>query len=210
MALVNGPLFSLDASGQVAKALVYSRWKGRPYVRKYVVPANPDSLGQKATRSMMGFISGQWASLSTTDQDSWNSLAAAAGYSSFNAYTSGNMDQHALGNAPSQNSARGETAPAQESEFDSQTGGVGRIDGTVSLAAAATNEWGIEVRIGTTASPTVATTTPAAIVAQNGTTDVPFEITGLEPGTYYLATRSFSDDGAYGTVDSVEGPITVT
>ena len=41
MAKVNGPLFSLDARGQLGKALVYAIWKGLNYARKYVIPFNP-------------------------------------------------------------------------------------------------------------------------------------------------------------------------
>ena len=38
MAKVTGPLLSLEASGTVGDALTFSRWVGRPYVRRYTVP----------------------------------------------------------------------------------------------------------------------------------------------------------------------------
>jgi len=40
---VTGPLYSQDASGTIGKAIVFSKWKGRNYVRKHVKPANPQS-----------------------------------------------------------------------------------------------------------------------------------------------------------------------
>jgi len=40
MAKVRGPLFSLGASGQLAKTLVYLSWKGLDTVREYVIPAS--------------------------------------------------------------------------------------------------------------------------------------------------------------------------
>ena len=46
MAKLYGPLFSLDARGKLGKALVYSIWKGLNYVRKYVIPANPNTAAQ--------------------------------------------------------------------------------------------------------------------------------------------------------------------
>ncbi len=50
MAKVNGPLFSLGASGKLANSLVYMSWKGIDDVRTYVVPANPKSAGQQQQR----------------------------------------------------------------------------------------------------------------------------------------------------------------
>ncbi len=41
MAKLHGPMFSLDARGQVGKAIVNSIWKGINYARKYVIPFNP-------------------------------------------------------------------------------------------------------------------------------------------------------------------------
>lgn len=41
MAKLKGPLFSLGATQQLGKALVFFPWKGLNVVREYVVPANP-------------------------------------------------------------------------------------------------------------------------------------------------------------------------
>lgn len=53
MAKVSGPLFSMEASGAYAGALVFGKWKGRPYVRQLVTPANPHSADQEAARNRM-------------------------------------------------------------------------------------------------------------------------------------------------------------
>lgn len=53
MAKVNAPLFSFNASGKIANALVYFGWKGLDVVRSYVVPTNPDSDPQKIQRDYM-------------------------------------------------------------------------------------------------------------------------------------------------------------
>lgn len=54
MAKVTSPLMSLDASGSIAGAITFSKWKGRNYVRQLVIPANPRSAGQQATRAALG------------------------------------------------------------------------------------------------------------------------------------------------------------
>jgi len=46
-----GPLVS-DVSGKTAGS-VFSRWKGRNYVRRLVTPANPQSVAQTAQRNAM-------------------------------------------------------------------------------------------------------------------------------------------------------------
>lgn len=50
MAKVNAPLFSFNASGQLAKSLVYFGWKGLDAVRSYVIPANPKTAAQVTQR----------------------------------------------------------------------------------------------------------------------------------------------------------------
>lgn len=91
MALSNGPLFSLSASGKLANTLVFSRWKGRPYVRELVTPANPQSAAQVAIRAMMRFLAQYWASMTTGQQASWEDLADAQSISAFNAFTQYNL-----------------------------------------------------------------------------------------------------------------------
>jgi hypothetical protein len=56
MALLQGPLFSLEARGAVGEALVYFPWKGRACVRKYLIPANPQDVDQKIIRQKLGAI----------------------------------------------------------------------------------------------------------------------------------------------------------
>jgi hypothetical protein len=53
MAIVNAPLFSFNAAGKIAKALVYFGWKGLDVVRSYVIPANPKSAAQVIQRGYL-------------------------------------------------------------------------------------------------------------------------------------------------------------
>jgi hypothetical protein len=60
MAQVVAPLLSFEGSGQIAKTQVYSTWKGIPYVRRYVVPANPRSTEQTSTRNVFQWLNYVW------------------------------------------------------------------------------------------------------------------------------------------------------
>jgi len=53
---VSGPMHSDGASGSYGKALVFSIWKGRNYVRKLVTPSNPSSADQITVRKYLGSI----------------------------------------------------------------------------------------------------------------------------------------------------------
>lgn len=62
MAKVDGPLFSLEARGKIADAIVFFPWKGRHVVRQWLKPTNPKSSLQGYVRASLKaigkFISG--------------------------------------------------------------------------------------------------------------------------------------------------------
>lgn len=60
MAKVDGPLLSLGGSGTIAGTMTYSKWKGRPYARRRVDPANPNSSEQQLTRNAFAWSSNVW------------------------------------------------------------------------------------------------------------------------------------------------------
>jgi len=60
MAKTTAPLLSFDARGQIAKTQVYAAWKGRSYVRRYVIPANPQSTDQTLTRDTFTWLNNTW------------------------------------------------------------------------------------------------------------------------------------------------------
>lgn len=53
MAKLKGPLFSLSASGAIAKTLVYFGWKGLKVARQWVLPTNPNTEAQQDQRGYL-------------------------------------------------------------------------------------------------------------------------------------------------------------
>ena len=88
MAKVTGPLFSLDARASLGKAITYSIWKGINYVRRLVVPQNPNTTCQVVIRKVITRASVGWKNSTTgcdaTDQASWNTAAEGTAESGFN------------------------------------------------------------------------------------------------------------------------------
>jgi len=68
MAKTTGPLFSLEASGTVGNTVTYSRWKGRSYVRRRVIPLNPFAETQVDARNRIRALANAqtWAKQTTT------------------------------------------------------------------------------------------------------------------------------------------------
>mgnify|MGYP003376285847 CR=1 FL=1 len=60
MSKVTGPLMSIDASGAFADTLVFSKWKGRNYVRQYVIPTYSNTTAQANIRDIVRDASIAW------------------------------------------------------------------------------------------------------------------------------------------------------
>ena len=75
MAKVSAPLFSIDASGQFAKAIVFGAWKGIKYARHYVIPANPNTTEQQVIRGYFTLAVNAWKQETATVKTAWNTYA---------------------------------------------------------------------------------------------------------------------------------------
>lgn len=72
-----------DAAGKVA-GLVFSRWKGRNYIRKLVTPANPQSAAQTEQRDAMARCVELWRSLRQVVKDQLDQFATGIRMSGYN------------------------------------------------------------------------------------------------------------------------------
>lgn len=194
MVKVNAPMMSLDASGSLAGALVFSKWKGRNYVRSLVRPSNPKSVLQVAVRVMMKFLAQEWKNLTAPEQATWDNLAKATSISPFNAYVQFNLPRWRQMMAPSTETPALETGTLQACAAATAAGSFHQA--VVTLNVAGVNDgWGIVIErntvdvyqgtfdavVGVIATPTV---------AAFEWTDTP-----LVAGTYYYYWRRFTRAG---------------
>ncbi len=91
MAKTTAPLLSFSASGQIAKTQVYSRWKGRSYVRRHVVPANPRSTEQSLTRDTFSWLQAVYKLMPPGGTAPWELFAKGKVLTPRNAFTSKNL-----------------------------------------------------------------------------------------------------------------------
>lgn len=86
MAKITGPLLSLSASGSIAGTLTAAKWRGRPYIRQRVIPANPQTTGQTQTRSVFSWASNVWKVMPALSVAPWNRFADGQAITGRNRY----------------------------------------------------------------------------------------------------------------------------
>lgn len=206
MALLTAPLMSIDASGSVAKTLVFSKWKGRNYVRQHVIPHNPQSALQTADRASVSFLSREWKNISTPDQSTWQPLADTNKFSPFNAYLQYDQKRFANYDAPSQAYPAAEAlSPAGEASNVAVVDN--RLVTVTWTPTSSTNIWGVILCL----SDSAMTGTSRGLVVQiqplaGGVAK--FVLGPFKPGTYNVMARAFSPDGKHGN-DGTNVPFTV-
>lgn len=197
MVKVSAPMLSLEASGQIGGAMVFSKWKGRPYVRALVRPSNPKSGGQVGVRSLFKFIAQSWASVSAPNQATWETRADQKVVSPFNAYMGYNQSRWRDFLAPSVKD------PAGADDTPASTGTITAVAGvrsaTLTIPITTANEgWGVLAFRSTSSGFTTAFDNLIGAGLIIATADVVIVDTPLEPDTYYYNFREFTEDGQLG------------
>jgi len=91
MAKPTAPLLSFGASGQIGETIVYSKWKGRAYARRYVVPSNPQTTEQTITRDVFSWLSGVYKTAPALFTAAWEAYASGQVMTSRNALVKFNL-----------------------------------------------------------------------------------------------------------------------
>lgn len=192
MVKVTGPMMSIDASGTLAKTLVFGKWKGRNVVRSHAIPANPKTAGQVSTRAMMKFLSQSWTNLTTAQKATFDELAATYAISPFNAYVRENMNRWTQFEGPTVEIGSVANTPPTLGAL-TVTDGVGEL--TVSQAiTTASDMWGVLFMASTTTAYTPVKS-DLKLGVYGVVTPVAGVITGLAAGTWFIRTAGIAEDG---------------
>lgn len=146
MAKVTGGLLSLGAGGTVGSTLTFSKWKGRPYVRQRVIPANPQSVAQTLTRDIFRNLNSIWKEAGALLVAPWDRFATGQTLTGRNAFIGQNVS--ALRGQANLNAmifspgAKGGLAPTAVSA----AAGVGLIDVTITPPAVPTG-WTLQAAV---------------------------------------------------------------
>lgn len=91
MPTTTAPLLSFGASGQIAKAHVYSKWKGRSYVRRYQVPTYSRTDEQDKTRTAFSFLNSVYKVAPSLFIEPWSAYALGKVLTDRNAFLKFNL-----------------------------------------------------------------------------------------------------------------------
>lgn len=75
MAKITAPLLSMGARGTIGDVMTYASWRGVPYVRQRVTPANPRSTAQVLTRDIFKRYGQRWKQGGALMRAPWNRFA---------------------------------------------------------------------------------------------------------------------------------------
>jgi len=194
MVKVAAPMLSLDASGSLAGAMVFSKWKGRNYVRTLVKPANPKAPKQLSVRAMFKFLSQQWNGIITGTKATWNNRADDQVISPFNAFMGYNQSRWRNFQAPSTiDPAAPEGSFAGVDTF-SATGGI-RMATLGWVVGAANHGWGYMIFRSATADFDASFDNLVAVVPSLTADTYEWIDTPLVAGTYYYDWIGFTKEG---------------
>lgn len=197
MVKVNAPALSLDASGSLAGTLVFSKWKGRNYVRQLTIPANPKSGGQVGVRAMFKFLSQIWDGLSDANKATWLDRAEQLVASNFNGFMSYNQRRWRDFNTPTKEDPATETGTAPSGPTGVATPDVRSITITLTDGANAP-DWGYAIFRSLTGTFSLAFSNCIAVVPWSGAATTEYVDSPLEPDTYYYNAVGFMATGLEG------------
>jgi len=205
MARVSGPLMSMEASGTIASTLVYSRWKGIPYVRRHAIPSNPRSPKQIAVRASMRFFSRQWPGLVQPYQALWKTQAESMHQSGFNRYIAVALRDMAHMLPPTATPTPSAPGTPCDAATVVATGGIGNA--TVVITDGLTPPtWGYAIFAKLGGAPTPGPDTLVGVVDFG---NVPFVHTPIAAGTWHYIVRGFDLQVTWGA-DSTDTTATVS
>jgi len=200
MVRLKGPMMSLDASGTLAKTLVFSKWKGINYARRPAIPANPKSGGPLSVRAMMQFRSQYWTSLSVSEKADWETRAAVTNISPFNAYISYNMARWGREEYPTQQDPAAEANTPGTIANEAVSAGVRSLTVTDEVTVLADN-WGILIYRSTVTGFTPSRNNMYHVMPAVTAAVFTFLDTAVNVGTpYYYRGQAITDDGVAGAL----------
>ena len=132
MAKVQGALFSIEASGQFAKAMIFDR---RGHVRVYTSPTNSKTGPQGDVRQRMLATQHAIAAIGTTTKDAVK-VAAPVSYR-WNSYLVGEVIGSGAANFNAASAAFAALAPAEQADWDTEAGGINILPADIDYATAA-------------------------------------------------------------------------
>ena len=145
MAKLKAPLLSMGAQGQIGDSVVFAKWRGVPYARQKVIPANPRTAAQQANRTRFALLREMFKLAPAALRAPWTAFASGRKFTDMNAFVGENTrvlkEQVDFANFLGSPGARGGLPPVSISA-DAGSGS-GEIDVTVEIPVQLPSGWAV-------------------------------------------------------------------
>jgi len=130
MAKIRGPLLSFSGGGSIGKAVTFSKWKGIPYTRQYVIPANPQTVDQMARRDIFSWLNLLYRAMTADLIAPWDASVVGRPLTPRNQFLKTNLQPLVVAlNTSGLVASPGVAAGPAPSAFNAATGGAaGEVD----------------------------------------------------------------------------------
>lgn len=91
MAKTTAPALSFSARGAIAKTMVFSKWRGVPYVRQHVIPSNPRTTKQQSVRKSFALLREIFKLAPPALIAPWNAFAVGRPFTGMNKFVGENQ-----------------------------------------------------------------------------------------------------------------------
>ena len=196
MVRTRGALLSLDASGTLAKTLVHSSCRGKPYTKRHVIPMDPKTQKQLAGRAAMRWLQNAWPKVSAANRVTWAELATQDNLPLYQAFLRYNLKRVYLLQAPSPVYPPAAVLTAGDYSSAEFLPGVHQIHVHFRLNTVV-QSWALAYYRSTTPA---FVTAPEHLVYGSApmAIDVIYDDTDVTPGvSYYYNIRHYGPDGAW-------------
>ncbi len=194
MAVVKMPLMSLDATDSLGKAITFSKWKGRHYVRSLVKPKNPRSGTQTGVRTTLRWMSQIWASIGATAQANWKTLAKVGAVTPLNAAVRVNQ-RRGRQDLPPYLDPQITTATAEPTPAAPAATAMPKSIKITWTDSTGAQDWGTAIYM---LAGGVVTDSPSTLIAMVKRGVQAYIVPKLTTGTvYHFKVRGFSKDGTF-------------
>jgi len=204
MAKPTAPLISTEASGRLGQNLIFSRWKGRPTVRKLSKPKPPPTEKQLGLRAFTRWLCREWSGLTPIQKETWSARALSSNIAPYNAFTAENFTRWRKDQAP------GKTFPVGETGFAANIQNIVATDGVRSIhldfdCVSLNQSWALALYAAYTDDYLPTWSRTINFLNIDAVAHYHWVYTPLAPGWHWVTLFNFSRDGNFRPSPIVRG-----
>lgn len=196
MALLTGPLMSLQARGKFGDTIIYSGSKGRSYAKPYKQPTVRRYPTQRAVRAITKYLMQAWKDGTYLDKVAYEIMGKVSNFSGINAFQKFNFSRIFQGQGPVLSFPPSDGVCSAFHDYSIITGISGAITGSIGLNHSVVEEVLAGICISTTLELPLPSTLACLFPIGLGS-PVDYSILNVPPGIWTVGAYFFGLNGDF-------------